>query len=424
MKLTPEKNHFPETMYHYMSDAGPVPDLSGKRLLILGGSYLQIPAIVEAKRLGLSTAVLDYDDQCPGRALADQFYLQSTIDEEAVLFSARHFKADGIITLGTDWPMRSVAYASEAMQLPAIAYEAAGRSTNKIDMIKQLAKGRIAHPAFLFYNVLEQSLTDIIDHIPLPCIIKPVDASGSRGVVILNHWDDLSDAISYSAAQSKSGHLIIQEFMVGPEVSVEIMILDGQPHVLAITDKLTSGSPYFIETKHTQPSRLSPDQQQQIARLAQDSCRALDLTMGAAHVEIIYTATGPKIVEVGPRMGGDFIATHLVPLSTGSNMTQLVILQAIGLSPRLPETVDRGSCIQYIDRGRGIITGENNLPEILALPGIVQAGIYLLPGSRIGEVRSSADRLGYIIATSETADEADRLADEADRQLIVRLEKQ
>lgn len=398
-------------------------DLHGKRLLILGGSYLQVPAVVEAKALGLVTAVLDHDPNALGRRLADTFYLESTIDEEAVLRSAREFKAQGIMTLGTDWPMRSVAYACERLGLPAISYDTACRSTNKLDMIRRLAQCSVAHPDYLYFDSTTQSPDQIESLIPLPCIIKPVDSSGSRGVILLRDPAELTSALAYSAAQAKHGQVIIEEYMEGPEVSVEVVIIEGVPHVLTITDKVTTGYPHFVETQHTQPSRLPDAQQKAITQLAVDSCRALELTHGAAHVEIIVTTRGPKIVEVGPRMGGDFIATHLVPLSTGINMTRLVIQDAMGCTPQLPPRRDAGACIRYVDRGQGIFLGADNLEEIQAMPGIVQAGIFLPSGTAVTDLHSSSDRLGYIIARGDTAEEADIRAQAANDKLIIRMEK-
>src|SRR5690606_15934049 len=117
-----------------------------------------IPAINEARSMGIETAVLDYNPNCPGRNLGDRFYLESTYDEEAVLRSALDFQPDGIITLGTDWPMRSVAYACSKLGLRAISYEAAGHATNRLDMIEIFARTQVAHPDYLFVDTRVQSM--------------------------------------------------------------------------------------------------------------------------------------------------------------------------------------------------------------------------------------------------------------------------
>ena len=424
-KITPEqiKAQWQHIMSFVPQDHQVTADLSGKRLLILGGSYLQVPAVLEAKALGLVTAVLDYNPACQARPLADRFYLESTFDKEAVLRCAQDFKADGIITLGTDWPMRSLAYACETLNLPAISYKTACRSTNKLDMIQELEKKGVAHPDYLYFDSLKQSPREIKPHIFLPCIIKPVDGSGSRGVILLRDLNDFEFALNYSVTHSKNGQVVIEEYMEGPEVSVEVIILGGIPHVLTITDKVTTGYPHFVETRHTQPSRLTPSQQAAIVKLTKDACLALELNHGAAHVEIIHTKTGPKIVEVGPRMGGDFIATHLVSLSTGVNMTQLLILAAMGQTPKLPRILSSGACIDYLNRGQGTFLGVDNLDAVEEMPGIVQAGFFLDPGTTVNDLHSSTDRLGYIIARGDSANQAEQNALAANQSLIIRMEK-
>lgn len=423
VQINQERNQWEKITSKTQNLAKHIKNLKGKRLLILGGSYLQLPAILEAKSMGLITAVLDYDAGCLGKDLADQFYLASTYDQEAVLESAIDFKADGIITLCTDWPMRSVAYSSEKLGLESISYATACRSTHKLDMIKQLEKEGVAHPHYISFNFNTQAIEDIQQRISLPCIIKPVDGSGSRGVILLKNVEDLEFALNYSASHSTNGELLIEEFMEGPEVSVEVLIQLSKPRVLAITDKKTTGYPHFVETQHTQPSRLTDHQKSLIKSLAIDACTALELTHGAAHVEIIFTKSGPKIVEVGPRMGGDFIATHLVSLSTGVNFTQLVILNALGFNPMMPPINNQAACIKYIDRGEGMFLGVNNLTQVSEIPGVIQCGVFLGSGTRVQDLHSSNDRLGYIIANAKTAEVAERIAHLANQTLQIRMEK-
>lgn len=376
------------------------------RLLILGGSHLQVPAIREARIMGLEVGVLDQDPGCPGRGSSDRFFLASTYDEEAVLECAREFQPHGIVTLGTDRPMRSVAYACAALGLPSITHEAALRSTNKYDMIRAFQEGGVSHPDFLYFDPREEEMASILERIPLPVIIKPLDSSGSRGVILVRAREELAEAVGYSASFSGRGDVLVEEFMEGPEVSVEIIILRGEPVVLAITDKTTTGFPHFVETMHAQPSSLPETDQAAIRELAMRSCKAVGLDRGTAHVEIILTKTGPKIVEVGPRMGGDYITTHLVPLSSGINMTRLMIEDALDLDPQLPERKPAAACICYLEQHPGVFRGVENLEQVRQEPGIVEAGVFIEEGHEMKELLSSVDRLGYIISRGRTPEEA------------------
>ena len=96
----------------------------------------------------------------------------------------------------------------------------------------------------------------MMKHITFPCISKPTDNSGSRGVMLIHNEKELRDAVAYSSENGRSGGVIIEEFLQGNEVSVEVMVLNGKPTVLNVTDKLTTGAPHFVEMGHSQPSRL------------------------------------------------------------------------------------------------------------------------------------------------------------------------
>ena len=179
-------------------------------------------------------------------------------------------------------------------------------------MIKAFEACGVEHPWFYILSCPEE-LDRVIDKIDFPCISKPTDNSGSRGVMLIHNESELREAVAYSSENGRSGGVIVEEYMRGPEVSVEIITLDGQPHVLNVTDKLTTGAPHFVEMGHSQPSRLGDENVAKISDLATRAVKAVGIENGPAHVEIILTENGPKMVELGARMGGDCITTHLVP---------------------------------------------------------------------------------------------------------------
>ena len=228
------------------------------------------------------------------------------------------------MTLATDMPMRSIAAACEELGLCGISVDTAVKATDKGEMIKTFEKNGIEHPWYFVVDSLEK-LESVCDNITYPCISKPTDNSGSRGVILINNSSELKAALEYSCSNSRGGCVIVEEYMKGPEVSVEVFVLDGVPHVLNVTDKLTTGAPHFVEMGHSQPSRLAAEDQQKIRDLACRAVKAVGIHCGPAHVEIMLTKEGPKMVELGARMGGDCITTHLVPLSTGVDMIKAPI---------------------------------------------------------------------------------------------------
>ncbi|MBR6726534.1 MAG: ATP-grasp domain-containing protein, partial [Clostridia bacterium] len=212
-----------------------------KKLLIIGASILQLPAIQKAKDMGFYVGVVDYNPNAVGVPFADEFFCVSTIDIEGVVKVAEKFRPNGIMTLATDMPMRSIAAACQKLGLPGISMETAIKSTDKGEMIKCFEMHHVEHPWYFILSAPD-ALDSIKDKITYPCISKPTDNAGSRGVMLIHSEKELKEAIAYSSENGRSGGVIVEEYMQGHEVSVEIISTGGEPHVLQVTDKLTTGA--------------------------------------------------------------------------------------------------------------------------------------------------------------------------------------
>ncbi|MGE7689346.1 ATP-grasp domain-containing protein [Lysinibacillus sp. NPDC097214] len=379
--------------------------IKDKKLLVVGGSYLQLPAIIKAKEMGLQVAVADYNPNAIGVSYADKYYNVSTVDEKGIYEAAKNFCADGVTTLATDMPIRAVSFACEKLGLSSISYDTAIKSTDKGEMIKAFDAQGVSHPWYFILEDIEQ-LSSIESKIVYPCISKPLDSSGSRGVVLINCPEELRESIEYSSTQGRNTGVIIEEFMRGKEVSVEIMVVNEKVHILAVTDKLTTGAPHFVEMCHSQPSRLGEKNVNRIRELAIKAVLAVGIKNGPAHVEIMLTEDGPKVIELGARMGGDFISTHLVPLSTGIDMVKAVIDLACGEGVDLIPKFDRGSSIQYISGDVGVIKNIDGLDLASKIDGVFEVKMLKNVGELSKVICNSLDRLGYVIAQGPSVLEA------------------
>ncbi len=375
-----------------------------KRILILGASRLQLPGILKAREMGLIVGVVDQNPAAVGIPFSDVYYEVSTNDEKGVLKAAMNFCADAVMTLATDMPIRSVAYACDSLSLPGLSYDVAVRATDKGKMMEALKNSSIPVPWFIRIDSPDQIENKLIPS--YPCISKPVDGSGSRGVVLIENAYNLVKSVAYSFSQGRGGGVIIEEYMSGPEVSCEIMVIHDSPHLIQITDKKTSGAPHFVEIAHNQPSTLPADIIQKIIKVSYDSINALDIDNGPVHAELIVTDEGPKIVEIGARMGGDFIATHLVPLSTGIDMTAATIRMALGENIDLKVRKHQGAAIMFLSGYSGQITKIKGVREAKRLPGIEELELYLDVGDKVRSLSNSNDRIGHIIAKADGADRA------------------
>ncbi len=376
-----------------------------KKLLVIGASILQLPAIRKAKELGYYVGVVDFNPKAIGIPYADEYFNESTIDIPAVVRVAKLFHPDGIMTLATDMPMRSIAAACQATGLPGISTDTAVKATDKGEMIKAFETHGVEHP--WFHICLDKGdFEKVSETVGFPCIMKPTDNSGSRGVVLCHSREQLLKEYDYACGESRGGGVILEEYMQGPEVSVEVICLDGTPHVLQVTDKLTTGAPHFVEMGHSQPSGLPEQDLARIRDLASRAVKAVGIQNGPAHVEIILTAAGPKMVELGARMGGDCITTHLVPLSTGVDMVRATIDLACGGSPDISPKFNKGAAIRYFDVPQGVIQNIGGVEEARKQPGVQEISFVRQVGDEVGKIGSSVDRVGFVIAQGEDAKDA------------------
>lgn len=390
--------------------------------MIVGASILQLPAIVKAKEMGLHVAVVDYNPQAVGIHYADKYYNASTMDEDAVLAAALDYMPAGIMTLATDMPMRGVAKASELLGLHSISYDTAVKATDKFEMIKAFKAHNVASPWFFTVDTLDE-LKDLGTTLQYPCIMKPTDNAGSHGVVLAHNYDELLHSYDYSHASARSGRVIIEEYLQGEEVSVEVMVVNGTVNVLQITDKLTTSAPHFVEMGHSQPSTQPSLMQNAIVDLATQACKAVGIDQGPAHVEMKVTDRGPVMIELGARLGGDNITTSLVPLSIGVDMVKATIDVALGNQPDIVPRLNLGAAIRYIDAPVGVIKSISGIEEAKQVEGVRDIIMTKSKGDVSSSIHCSNDRIGSVIAQAETAEMAVKICEEAKRHIRIEIQR-
>lgn len=376
--------------------------------MILGASVLQLPAIIKAREMGLEVIAVDMDRNAIGFEYADICLEISTIDTTEVIKAAQYYNINGILTVASDIPMKTVAAVANKLNIVGISEDTALKTTNKILMRESLKKYNVPIPKFRKVSSSAEYMS-VIKKVTEKYIVKPADNSGSRGVFLLEdnkNTSELKYAYEYSRKYARDGDVIIEEYMRGPEVSVESISIEGEVNILAITDKITTGPPNFVEVAHSQPTMLSELLRREIEIITINAVKAVGIENGPSHTEIILTDEGPKIVELGARMGGDNITTHLVPLSTGIDMVKCCIEIALGEKPVFTKSINRGAAIQYIDTRAGKITKISGVDVASSLSGVKQVSIVKNIGEYVGEIKSSTDRVGFVIAQSDDAKSA------------------
>lgn len=359
-----------------------------KKLLILGAGIIQVPIIRKAKENGYYTVVADYDENAPGFKYADKVSTVSTIDEEAVLDLAIQENVDGILTT-SDYPVNVVAYVGSKLNLPTMSQEVADICTNKFKQRALFLKNGIKTPYFKLCDASQ----DLSVFNEFPYIIKPCDSSASRGVKKVNNTTELEQAFEDAMSYSRSSQVLIESFIEGREFSVETLTQNKVTHIINITEKITKGEDlgYFVEDVHLESARLTDEERILIEKEVHGATTLIGFDNCPSHTEIKLNEKGAFIIEIACRLGGDYITSDLVPLSTGVDMLDNLIRIALGEPVDVEKKINKVSFIQFLNQDNYydcIKFIEENKDKIQT---------YKIEEKHARPIKSSLDRMGYII---------------------------
>ena len=385
-----------------------------KRLLVLAAGILQVPVIKKAKEMGIYVIAADGDPNAVGLKYADKAIVVNITSEEKVLKVAREEHIDGVIHPCSEVSMNVMGRLNDELGLSGITREQAIRATNKHLMREAFEKGIAPSPkSFLTENV-EDAWMHLQNDFSTDGILKPSRNSGSRGIAKVSRDMDKADFVkAYDIAfnESRDKSVLIEQFIEGPEFSIEIIVWNGKVNVLTVTDKKTTGAPHFVELGHNQPSCFSADEVETLKAAAVAGVKALGVNNCACHAEAKLMDGKAYLMEIGARLGGDFISTELTHLSTGIDMVAAAIDVALGTEPDLSiKEEPKGVCIRYFCPKPGKLVNISNT-EILNDAHVYLWEIYHKAGDEIPEVTSSLCRSGHVIVTEESPQKAIALAE-------------
>lgn len=363
-----------------------------KKLAIIGASYLQLPLVQHAREMGIKTICFAWAEGAVCKDAADKFYPISIVEKEQILEICQKEQIDGICTIASDTAAPTVAYVAEQMGLVGNSYESALRANDKYLMRNAFMEAGILCPLYQMVKSVDEELNDAFTY---PLIIKPTDRSGSLGVTKVSDYISRKYALQAALDYSFKHEAIVEEYIEGREISVEFISYNGVHYPLQITDKVTTGAPHFVEIAHHQPADLTKAQYEEIYDLTKRALTALGVTNGASHSEYRITKDGKiYVMEIGARMGGDFIGSDLVQLSTGYDFLRGVIEVALGTfnPPQLREHNYSG--VYFLSETTAHL---KSIIEQHALPEIVKAEINDL---ELRPLTCSGDRSGYLIYKS------------------------
>ena len=385
-----------------------------KKIMVLAAGLLQIDVIEKAKSMGYYVLAVDGNPKAPGFNVADKAICADIVNEEAMLKIARDEHVNGVIHPCSEVSMAVMGRINDELGLSGISREQAICATNKHLMRKAFEKGNAPSPKSILAQDAEDAWSRLQNEFDTDAILKPSRNSGSRGIAKVSRNMDKGDFIrAYDEAlsESRDHSVLIEQFIEGPEFSIEMIVWQGEIHVLTVTDKKTTGAPHFVELGHNQPSCFSATDVETLKAAAVAGVRALGVNNCACHAEAKLMNGKAYLMEVGARLGGDFISTELTHLSTGIDMVAAAIDVALGVEPDLSAKEEpKGVCIRYFCPKPGKLVSISNT-EVLNNPHVYLWEIYPKEGDVIPAVTSSLCRSGHVIVTEKTPQKAIELAE-------------
>ncbi|MCY3741292.1 MAG: ATP-grasp domain-containing protein [Candidatus Poribacteria bacterium] len=389
-------------------EAATTADLSPRHTLVLDFSA---PTVA-------TQAILEFDDTYPLAAIVG-------VDDDTTLLATT---------------------ASEALGLPHNPVASAKATRNKYRLRHTLSTKGVSGPAYQRFSIYDDpaeivgvgSSNPTDTQVGLPCVIKPLSLSASRGVIRadtptefveafqrttkLLHTlkDDTNVEAVYNpdALAHASQYLLVEDYIPGIEVALEGILLDGELKVLALFDKPDPlEGPFFEETLYVTPSRLSVEVQDALHRATAEAATALGLQHGPVHAELRYNDNGAHLIEIAARTIGGLCARTL-RFGTGMSLEELVIRHAIGQPVEMLQREQQAAGVMMIPVPKAGILGEvRGKTDAHRVDGIVEVSITIPIGGEVVPLPEGARYLGFIFARAETPAAVETALREAHQQL-------
>ena len=396
-----------------------------RTVLVLGAGVMQIPVLRIARERGWRVVAADGNDKAVGIGIADAFEHVDLKDRRALEAAARRLREngglDGVMTAGTDFSA-SVAWVAERLGLPGIPFEAALDASDKSRMRAVFAAAGLPSPRFA---VLERSdpSGSLPEELAFPLVVKPVDNMGSRGCRLVRNEAELAEALEAAHGHSRSGRAIVEEYLEGPEFSLDALVHEGRVYLCGVADRHVTFAPYFVEMGHTMPTAFPEKDVAEVIRVFEAGIRALGIRNGAAKGDIKLTPRGACIGEIAARLSGGYMSGWTYPYSSGVDPAAGALDIAVGEEPRGTEPIRRWFSAEraFISiPGRvAAVSGERAAGQE---PYVKDVFFRVNPGDPVVFPSNNVEKCGNVISQAPNREAAVAAAENAARSILIRLE--
>jgi biotin carboxylase len=365
-----------------------------KKLLVLGGTRMQIPVMKHARSLGHKVISCDYLPDNPGHSYSDEYHNVSTTDQNAVLELSRRLAIDGILAFASDPAAPTAAFVADQLGLPGAGQAAVESLSDKGQFRQLLHRLDLPAPDFCVGNDLNQLQTEC-SRLKLPAIVKPVDSSGSKGVGRLDKHSDLPPLFHAAAPFSRTGNVIVEEYIDGPQLHGDGFVLDGSLKFCLLGDHHFNG---IVNSSTFYPSSLSRDPLDEIERQVRCVLSAVNFRGGGINIEARVRESDGQVflIEIGPRNGGHF-THHAIELACGFDLVQAAVDHAL-------DAPYRNQQVAFTDCAANLVlyaSTAGRLKSIEFLPGmpasLVAVHLYKSPGDLVESSWNSANAVGVAL---------------------------
>ena len=382
----------------------------GRRVLVLGAGAGQIGLLQAAQDEGLHVIAVDRDPAAPGFRYADRRAIVSVEDEPAIDRLATAEQVDGLIAPGIDFPVAIAARIAERHNLPQVLSPVVAQlATSKLRQRERLAERGVPHADYRVVAGAEEARQAAAE-LGLPCVVKPPDRQGQRGLSVVDDPEDVAAAVDHALAAARGNFALVEELVAGPELTVNAFSLDGEFVPLTVTDRVIAEPPAFgVALAHVWPSELPAATVEAAIDVARAAAEALEIANGPTYTQVLVGPRGPVVGELAARLGGGHDA-ELCLAALDVDLNGLALAAALGDEiPRdalVPDETVGGACIRFLVADEGELEGIEGVEEAEADDGVAWVRVYREPGAAIGPLRHGSDRVGAVLAVGTSRADA------------------
>ncbi len=392
-------------------------------LVVLGAADGAVPTYQRAAKLGYRTICVDMRPGAPGVPFADEYlHISTRAPEQVAAALADRRDIVGVLAPASDIALSSQRWLARHWGLPDPISEQAVLASADKSVFREVCE-RLGFPVYgAVAGNAGAELREAALRLRFPTLVKPVDSTGSRGVVPCGEPGGLTAAIRAALEHSPSGRVVVEEYVTGEHLTVEAVVSEGRVVFHAVSARTLTAPPYFITAAQQLPADLPPETERRLVTMLDELCAELDYVSGPLNLDVVLAPDGQLyFIEMGARTGGNGLA-ELIETMCGVDTLTASIALAVGepveLAPRAPRPV----MLWVIAADRpGRLTAIHGLSEVTAVPEVVDLRLFADPGDHVRPFTQAAHKVGYVLMSAATAGELRAAAAFVDRTLRLEL---